>query len=99
MEHAEHRRGNGDRNTVTTATGALLAMRLYFVTLDQRYVSWAQRMLAWVDACMQAPKGLLWDHVDLDGAIDETHWSYNQGTAIGANVLLFRATGEQAPLH
>lgn len=91
--------GNDDRNTVTTGTGALLAMRLYFATHDERYVSWARRMLAWIDACMLAPSGLLRDHLDVDGTIDETTWSYNQGTAIGASVLLYRATGDQAALQ
>ena len=91
-------RGNDDRNTVTTATGALLAMKLYEATRNRIYVAWARRMLTWVENCMRAPDGLLWDHLGLDGARDETHWSYNQGTAIGANVLLFRLTGDRAAL-
>ena len=92
-------RGNRDRNTVTTATGALLGLELYSRTHDQTQLSWARRMLAWVSTCMLAPDGLLWDHLELDGTRDETHWSYNQGTAIGANVLLYRLTGDETALE
>jgi hypothetical protein len=92
-------RGNRDRNTVTTATGALLGLELYARTHQPAQLLWAQRMLAWVSTCMLAPDGLLWDHLDLDGTRDETHWSYNQGTAIGANVLLYRLTGDQNALE
>jgi Glycosyl hydrolase family 76 len=90
--------GNHDRNTVTTATGALLAMRLYGATHAPGYLDWAQRMLVWVDECMASPDGLLWDHVDLGGVVDRTEWSYNQGTAIGAYLLLYRYTGDRAAL-
>jgi hypothetical protein len=92
-------RGNRDRNTVTTATGALLGLELFSRTHDAAQLSWAERMLSWVSACMLAPDGLLWDHLELDGTLDETHWSYNQGTAIGANVLLYRLTGDTAALE
>ena len=92
-------RGNDDRNTVTTATGALLAMRLYESTGARGYIVWARRMLDWVERCMAAPNGLLWDHMGLDGAVDRTHWSYNQGTAIGAYVLLYRLSGDAAALE
>jgi Glycosyl hydrolase family 76 len=91
--------GNRDRNTVTTATGALLGLELYLRTHNETQLSWARRMLAWVSTCMLAPDGLLWDHLELDGTRDETHWSYNQGTAIGANVLLYRLTGDKAALE
>jgi predicted alpha-1,6-mannanase (GH76 family) len=91
--------GNRDRNTVTTATGALLGLELYARTHDQTQLSWAQRMLTWVSTCMLAPDGLLWDHLELDGTRDETHWSYNQGTAIGANVLLYQLSGDKASLE
>jgi rhamnogalacturonyl hydrolase YesR len=90
--------GNRDRNTVTTATGALLGLELYERTHDPTQLAWAQRMLGWVTTCMLAPDGLLWDHLALDGTRDETHWSYNQGTAIGANVLLYRSTGDKGAL-
>lgn len=88
-----------DRNTVTTATGALLALELYQRTHDPGLLTWARAMLGWVSACMLAPDGLLWDHLRLDGSRDQTHWSYNQGTVIGANVLLYQLTGDRSALH
>jgi uncharacterized protein YyaL (SSP411 family) len=92
-------RGNQDRNTVTTATGALLGLELYSVTHDPAQLVWSKQMLAWVSQCMLAPDGLLWDHLTLDGKLDQSHWSYNQGTAIGANVLLYRLTSDAAALQ
>jgi hypothetical protein len=92
-------KNNDDRNTVTTATGALLAMKLYQATHNGSYLTWARRMLAWVETCMRAPDGLLSDHLSLDGQLDQTHWSYNQGTAIGAYVLLYRLTGDADALR
>jgi hypothetical protein len=35
--------------------------------------------------------GLFWDKVRADGTIDRATWSYNQGSMIGANVLLARS--------
>jgi predicted alpha-1,6-mannanase (GH76 family) len=55
-------------------------------------------MLGWVERCMAAPNGLLWDHIGLDGAVERTHWSYNQGTAIGAYALLYRLAGDASAL-
>jgi len=89
---------NSDRNTVTTANGALLALRLHALTHRSRFLHWSQRMLNWLDRCMLAPNGLYWDHIDANGVVDFTHWSYNQGSMIGANMLLFRQTHSPAAL-
>lgn len=91
--------GNDDRNTVTTVTGALLGLRLYDVTHSASQLNWSKQMLTWASTCLLAPDGLYWDHLGPDGSRDKTHWSYNQGTAIGANVLLYKLTGDATALR
>jgi hypothetical protein len=88
-----------DRNTVSNAPAAQIGLYLYEITKDAHYLDWAKKMYNWVNDCMQAPNGLYWDHIDLNGNIDKTQWSYNQGTMIGASVLLYKATGEKAYLN
>lgn len=89
---------NDDRNTVTTANGALLGLRLYALTHRPAFLYWSRRMLDWLDRCMLAPNGLYWDHIDANGTVDTTHWTYNQGAVIGANLLLYRQTGDAVAL-
>lgn len=89
---------NHDRNTVSTANGAVVALRLYEATKKPVYLVWSQKMLAWLDRCMLAPNGLYWDHIDLAGKVDQTQWSYNQGSVIAADVLLYETTGDAQAL-
>jgi hypothetical protein len=86
---------NTDRNTVTTAPTAELAVQLYRLTHDRSYLTWARRMYEWVRACLLQPTGLYADHIRYDGTIDQTLWSYNQGTMIGAGAMLYQATGDR----
>jgi hypothetical protein len=90
--------GNDDRNTVSTANGAIVGLRLYLLTRRPAYLAWSQRMIAWVDGCLRGRDGLYWDHVRGDGAIDRTEWSYNQGSMLDAYRLLYAATGDPADL-
>jgi predicted alpha-1,6-mannanase (GH76 family) len=46
-------------------------------------------MYQWVNTCLQASSGLYYDHVNPGGSVNTTIWSYNQGTMIGADVLLY----------
>jgi predicted alpha-1,6-mannanase (GH76 family) len=91
--------GNDDRNTVSTANGAVLGLRLYGLTHRPEYLRWGRRMLAWVDRCLRGPDGLYWDHVAGDGSIDRTEWSYNQGAVLEAYRLLYGISGDGAYLR
>jgi Glycosyl hydrolase family 76 len=90
--------GNRDRNTVSTANAAVVAMRLFAATHAHSYLAWSRRLLGWLDRCLLAPNGLYWDHIDLDGSVDRTQWSYNQGSVIAANVLLYDTTRDRSAL-
>jgi Glycosyl hydrolase family 76 len=90
--------GNDDRNTVSTVNGALVGLELYGRTLSPSALYWSRKMLDWVDACMLADDGLTWDHIDRFGSVDTTHWSYNEGSLIGALVLLAQETGDASAL-
>ena len=94
-----------DRNTVSNAPSAELGLRLYLLTGEPSYLEWARKMYDWTQTTMldrdsqdQAVDGLYWDHIDLSGRIDKTQWSYNQGTMIGASVLLYTVTRDEVYL-
>ena len=87
-----------DRNTVSNAPAAELGLQLFLITKDQMYFDEAMRSYNWVNTNMRAPNGLYWDHISLNGTVNKVFWSYNQGTMIGANVLLYRITGHTSYL-
>jgi uncharacterized protein YyaL (SSP411 family) len=89
---------NHDRNTVSTANGAVLGLRLYALTRRAGYLRWSQRMLVWLDDCLLDANGLFWDHIRADGSIDRSEWSYNQGSVVAAYLLLYRTTGAASAL-
>ncbi len=53
----------------------------------------------WVRQCLLQPSGLYADHVNRKGVVEQTLWSYNQGSMIGAGALLFQTTGNPAYLN
>jgi hypothetical protein len=89
---------NVERNTVTTAPAAELAAQLYKITGDVRYLRFAETAYNWVRACLLQPSGMYADHIRPHGVVDQTLWSYNQGTMIGAGTLLYQVTGNSGYL-
>ena len=87
------------RNTVSTAPAAILGLELYELTGDAYYRDWAIRMYGWVEQHLRAPSGLYWDHLQPDGTVEMVHWSYNQGSMIGASLLLYQLSGDAAYLQ
>lgn len=88
-----------DRNTVSNGPGAQLGLHLALATGERSHLDWALRMYEWTRGCLLAPNELYWDHIDLEGNIEKTQWSYNQGVMIGAGELLYRVTGREQYLR
>jgi hypothetical protein len=87
---------NTDRNTVTDGPAAELALQLYRATGNPAYLQFAEQAYEWVRACLMQPSQLYADHIRQHGVIDPTLWSYNQGSMIGAGVLLYQVTHDGA---
>jgi hypothetical protein len=90
---------NTDRNVVTDAPAAELGVQLYRITGNAQYLQFAQMAYEWVRQCLRQPSNLYADHIRPEGAVDPTLWSYNQGSMIGAGVLLYQATANGAYLY
>jgi rhamnogalacturonyl hydrolase YesR len=88
-----------DRNTVSNMPGAELGLRLYQITGERSYLDSAMRFYDWTNTYLQSPSGLYWDHLDLQGTVEKTIWSYNQGVPVGVNVLLYQATHDREYLR
>jgi predicted alpha-1,6-mannanase (GH76 family) len=96
---------NHDRNTVSTATNAALGLHLAELKglpAPAAETIGVEDMYEWVLATLDASRetdrpgtGLFWDKLRGDGTLDETVWSYNQGTMVGVNVLLARRGGSR----
>jgi predicted alpha-1,6-mannanase (GH76 family) len=81
------------RNATANGANAELGLELSRLTGNASDIAWATRMYQWVITCLGTTSGLYDDHVNSNGSIDTTIWSYNQGVMVGAGVLLYNATG------
>jgi len=90
---------NTDRNTVTTAPAAELALQLYRITANPEYINFAEQAYEWVRHCLLQPSGMYADHINRQGQVEPTLWSFNQGSMIGAGALLYQVTHKGAYLY
>jgi hypothetical protein len=81
-----------------TSLASELAAHLYEETGEQRYLDWALRTYNWVRAALSRGPGLYANGIRLDETVEETLWTYNSGSMIGAAALLYRSTKQEAHL-
>ena len=85
---------NTSRHTCSNAPVAELAALVAMRDGDNAALDWSRRIYAWVHGTLRGADGLYLDQIAQDGTVLPKVWNYNQGTMIGAGVLLHQATGD-----
>jgi hypothetical protein len=73
-------------------------MLLHQATGEQDYLDWAIRILEWTKQLKDDASGVYSDNIDDQGVIEPTKWTYNTGTPLHANALVYAATGDTSYL-
>jgi hypothetical protein len=90
--------GRRSRNSCATAPAAQLALRIHLLDGEPGALAFAIRCLDWLDATLLRSDRLYADRIDGRGRIGSAVWSYNQGAALGAHLLRWRATDDDRSL-
>ena len=81
------------KNTCSNGPGIIIALELYKITHQQNYLDTALVLYNWVNSHLQAPDGLFYDNIKIPSLkIDSAIYTYNTGTMLQSNVLLFEIT-------
>ncbi len=84
------------KNTCSNGPGILLALQLYKVTREKKYIDTAILLYNWVNTHLLSPDGLYFDAIKLpSGSIDERKYTYNTGTMLQSAVLLYKLTKDK----
>lgn len=88
------------KNTCSNGPGVLLALKLYKTTKEQRYLDTALVLYDWTNRRLQAPAGTYYDNIKTkDNRIEKRLYTYNTGTMLQSNVILYTITGEKRYLQ
>jgi hypothetical protein len=84
------------KNTCSNGPGIILALRLYQSTRKKEYLETAKDLYAWVNNYLRSPDGIYYDALKVKTMrIDSATYTYNTGTMLQSDVLLWRITGEK----
>lgn len=87
-------------NTCALGPTIELAVHLFRATGQPEYLQQALRLDQFMDAHLRLPSGLYADNIGLElKDPDPSLYSYNQGTPVGAKLLLYQVTGDEQALQ
>ncbi|MCW2962558.1 MAG: glycoside hydrolase family 76 [Thermoleophilia bacterium] len=87
------------RNAASMGPAMQLALQLHDLTGEQKYLDFAKDMDRATTTHLRDERGLVRDNIGDDGTVEPALYTYNQGTAIGADLQFFQATGEEKYLQ
>lgn len=88
------------KNACINYPTVIAAMRLYHITGDSAYLEKAKKIYGWArENLFQESTGRVADHKVGDDSPGFEDYTYNQGTAIGAAVMLYQETEDESYLE
>jgi hypothetical protein len=88
------------KNTCSNGPAILIALRLYALTGEKDYFETGKKLFDWTKKTLRSPEGIYYDAIKIPGMkIDSARYTYNTGTMLEANVLLYKATGDKIYLE
>lgn len=87
------------KNTCSNGPGILILLQMYRITHQHQYLDTALAVYAWANKYLQAGDGTYYDHIKLPSLhIGKAIYTYNTGTMLQANALLYLITKDKAYL-
>ena len=84
------------KNTCSNGPGVLVLLQLYKITKKKTYLTAALDIYQWTNKYLQAPTGIYYDNINTKNLkIGKAFYTYNTGTMLQANVLLYELTKNQ----
>jgi len=84
------------KNTCSNGPGIIIALELYNITRQKTYLDTALILYHWVNKHLRSPSGLYYDNLQIPSLkIDSAIYTYNAGTMLQSNVLLYQITGNK----
>jgi rhamnogalacturonyl hydrolase YesR len=89
----------GDKNTKNTCSngpGILVLLQLYKITHKKNYLKTAMAVYHWTNDHLQTPEGIYYDNIQTSSLkIGKAIFTYNTGTLLQSNVLLYQVTEDK----
>lgn len=84
------------KNTCSNGPGVLVLLQLYKITHKAEYLKTAIDIYQWTNKHLQAPEGTYWDNIQTNTLkIGTAKFTYNTGTMLQSNVLLYQITKDK----
>lgn len=81
------------KNTCSNGPAVLIQLQLFKITKQQSYLDTALLLYQWTNKHLQAPSGLYYDNIKIPSLeLGPALYTYNTGTMLQSNVLLYEIT-------
>jgi uncharacterized protein YyaL (SSP411 family) len=88
------------KNTCSNGPGIVLALKLHKATGDKKYLTTGVELFNWTNKNLLSPEGVYYDNIRVkEGKTDKRAYTYNLGTMLQSNVLLYQITKEKSYLE